>query len=51
MAETRHLLLLTIDAWRADFLGSFLGHPLVPALDRYAACSARRAGGARTYAT
>lgn len=32
----RHLLLLTIDAWRADFQGSFAGHPLVPALERHA---------------
>lgn len=39
--EKRHLLLLTIDAWRADFLGTFLGHPLVPALDRFADRSAR----------
>lgn len=39
--EKRHLLLLTIDAWRADFLDSFLGHPLVPALDRFADRSAR----------
>lgn len=31
----RHLLLLTIDAWRADFQDTFLGHPLVPALDRH----------------
>ncbi|MGK0358817.1 MAG: choline-sulfatase [Bradymonadia bacterium] len=39
--EKRHLLLLTIDAWRADFLDTFLGHPLVPALDRFADRSAR----------
>lgn len=29
----RHLLLLTIDAWRADFQDRFLDHPLVPALE------------------
>jgi arylsulfatase A-like enzyme len=37
----RHLLLLTIDAWRADFADTFLGHPLIPALDGFAHRMAR----------
>lgn len=35
-SEQRNLLLLTVDAWRADFAGSFEGMPLLPALDEVA---------------
>ena len=35
MAERRNLILLTIDAWRPDFVDAFEGVPLTPALDAW----------------
>ncbi len=36
-----NVIFITVDAWRADFTGSFEGVPLVPALDRLAPMTAR----------